>query len=253
MNHKIIPFDFRRNIVVPGDEEETIAFCRDHFLEIAQESIKKRNAFYVALSGGTTPKRILESIASDPFKNKIDWSKVYIFWSDERAVPPDHPESNFSMAMSSGLKNIAKPTQIYRMKADGDSLEMGAKEYEDTIKKIVPKASFDLVMLGMGEDGHTASLFPDTEGLHCKDRLVIPNYLPQKKSWRMTFTFDCIHQAKLIVLYVMGKNKAETLKAVLEGKYEPNRYPAQRIGKEDLQALWIIDTEASRLLNLPKL
>jgi 6-phosphogluconolactonase len=127
---------------------------------------------------------------------RIDWSKIFLFWSDERPVPPEHPESNFFMAMQAGLAKLPIPSsQIFRMHAENE-IEKRAREYEKTIQRVLNGRPFDLMMLGMGEDGHTASLFPDTKGLDAKDQLIIANFVPQKKSWRMTVTFKCINNAE---------------------------------------------------------
>ena len=129
------------------------------------------------------------------------------YMSDERAVPPDHPDSNYRMAMEAGFNQFNIPEEhIYRMKAETD-IETNAVEYEKLIESLLSKGIFDLVMLGMGEDGHTASLFPKTHGLHTNGRLVIANYVPTLNTWRMTLTFNCINQATHIVVYVIGKNK----------------------------------------------
>lgn len=160
LKNLIQSYDERRDVIIPGDEKATLQFCIEHFIESANLAIDQQGYFAVALSGGSTPKNIFKGLVSEQYRNKIDWTKVLIFWSDERSVPPDDPESNYHMAMEAGFKKLPiKPDQIFRMKAEGD-IEEEAKEYERLIQEKIPSKRFDLVMLGMGEDGHTASLFP---------------------------------------------------------------------------------------------
>jgi 6-phosphogluconolactonase len=236
----------KREIMVPGNEVVTLAFCVQHWIKSAQSAIRDHGSFFVALSGGSTPKAIYERLAGLP--DQLDWSKVFFFWSDERAVSPDNPDSNYHMAMEAGLKELSIPSShIFRMPAEKE-IEAGAKEYEKMIQKVLGKRPFDLIMLGMGEDGHTASLFPHTEGLHVKDRQVIANFIPQKKCWRMTMTFSCINSAKQAAIYVLGPSKKEMVKEVLLSKEEPERFPVQAVGTKERPALWILDESAASLL-----
>jgi 6-phosphogluconolactonase len=129
------------------------------------------------------------------------------------------------------------------MKAE-TQIEENALAYEKLIKEKVSSGEFDLIMLGMGDDGHTASLFPHTHGLHTDGRWVIANYVPQKKTWRMTFTFDCINKGKNICLYVMGSKKEDMLARVLDEPYDPDQFPVQRVGTPDHKAIWVMDEAA---------
>ena len=243
-------FDARRDLLIPGNKEQTIDFCVKQLIQIGQEAIHLRGSFFLALSGGSTPNAIFKKVGQSPYKEELDWSKVYLFWSDERSVPPIDKENNYYNGMQAGLSLLPIPsTNIYRMQAE-ENIEENALAYEKLIKQKVPHNSFDLVMLGMGEDGHTASLFPETHGLHTNDRLVIANYVPQKSTWRMSLTYECIHLAKQIIIYVLGKEKAFTVKQVLTEKEQPNHYPIQRIGTPTQKALWVLDSSASHELLL---
>lgn len=233
--------DERRKIIVPGDEETTVQYAVDHFVTLAQRAIVDHGAFFVALSGGSTPKRIYAELPK--YKDVVDWKRVFLFWSDERSVPPEDPESNYHMAMTSGLEKLGIPdNQIFRMHAEVD-IEENAKAYEKQIRKTIGIRTFDLIMLGMGDDGHTASLFPGTKGLTVQDRLVIANEVPQKNTWRMTFTFPLINSAQA-VFYVLGKNKAKPLASVFQG----DSLPAARVGTREHPALWIVDNAAAIFL-----
>lgn len=237
--------DDRRNLVVPGDQEATIKWSVEHFIHCAKESIARQDRFTVALSGGSTPKAIYKALTQPENRTRIDWSKVLLFWSDERAVPPSETESNYRMAMDAGLKELPlRKDHIFRMHAEED-IETQALRYEEHIASHVPNRTFDLVMLGMGEDGHTASLFPNTSGLGAKSQRVIANYIQQMNTWRMTLTFEQINSSRHIAVYVLGKAKAHTLAMVLKGTYDPTHLPAQKIGNPQHKCLWIADLDAA--------
>ncbi len=241
---KTSQWDDKRDLIIPGNHDMTIAFCVEHFLTLAKAAIENHGAFYVALSGGSTPKAIFERLSISSY-DMIDWKKVYLFWSDERSVPPDSPESNYHMAMEAGLKKLPIK-HIYRMVAE-ENIEESAKAYEKTIHDTLKGKPFDLIMLGLGEDGHTASLFPNTEGLKAVDREIIANFVPQKATWRMTMTFTCINRATHTVFYVLGAGKKQMLAEVLK-KNAPLIYPAQHVGTKINRALWIADEAAGALL-----
>jgi 6-phosphogluconolactonase len=184
-------------------------------------------------------------LASQEKRQEVDWKHCWLFWSDERAVAPTDTDSNYHMAMEAGLKTLGiPPEQIFRMVAE-NNIAQHAIDYEAAIKKHVNDAQFDLVMLGMGDDGHTASLFPWTEGLHVNDRLVIANYIPEKKVWRMSLTFECINKARDIDIYILGDGKADMVKKALTGPYKPDDLPIQKVGTKERPAFWICDSGAA--------
>lgn len=236
-------WDARRDYIIPGNTEETILFAVEHWLHSAQRAIQQRGRFTVALSGGSTPKAIYQKLAQNP---ELDWSKVWLFWSDERAVPPDHPDSNYRMAMESFSRLPIPQSQIFRMKAEKE-IEKNALDYEEKLHHHLGKELFDLVMLGVGEDGHTASLFPNTPALTLENRLVAANPLPQKNTWRMTLTFPAINQSFHSTLYALGAPKHLIVPQVLNAAID-SPYPASRIGTPDRKALWILDSSAASLL-----
>ena len=243
-------FDARRDIALPGSHEATIEFCVEYFIERAREAILEKDLFTVALSGGSTPKEILKKLASDEYSGRVEWDKVLFFFGDERSVGPEDPDSNYKMAMDCALKSLNIPSnRIFRMVAEKDP-EANADAYAKLIEEKVPNAQFDLVTLGMGDDGHTASLFPKTKALDITNRLVVPNEVPQKQTLRMTLTYPCINQAHHICFYVLGEKKAMMLKEVLQGPYVPHNHPSQKIGTQTHKALWIVDQEAAKGLSL---
>jgi 6-phosphogluconolactonase len=234
-------WDERRFLIIPGDNNATIIFCVEHFIAASKEAITDHDAFFVALSGGSTPKAIYEHLCKSPYREQIDWKKIYLFWSDERSVPPTDPESNYHMAMHAGFKDMPiSKDHIFRMQAESD-IEENALKYERTIKEVLKGRPFDLIMLGMGDDGHTASLFPGTEGLKAKNRLVIANHVPQRNTWRISFTYECINSAHHIAIYVLGANKRNMLDRVLKRQED---LPIAKIGTKTNKALWIVDEAA---------
>lgn len=242
MEDHLMPFnDSKRIVHFFHSAKEAVDYAVEDLVEKGREAIRSRGIFSIALSGGQTPQSIFKELAKH-HAHSLDWSKVLIFWSDERSVPPQHPDSNYYNAMQSGLQELPlKKENIFRMVAEMD-IEENALAYEKLIDSKIPLGIFDFVMLGMGEDGHTASLFPETNGLYSKDRLIIPNFVPKKSTWRMTMTFDCINQARYIAIYVIGPNKKEILSKVLEGPYLPDFLPIQKIGTPSSPAHWIVST-----------
>ncbi|MCB1181258.1 MAG: 6-phosphogluconolactonase [Chlamydiia bacterium] len=239
-------FDERRLLALPGNREETLKFATEHFTTLANDSIDDHGFFAVALSGGSTPKEIFKLLSSKEYRERVDWTSVYLFWSDERAVPPSDPESNYHMAMEEGgLRTLPiQKDNIFRMIAE-KNIHENAESYELIIKKKLKNSPFDLVMLGVGEDGHTASLFPKTKALDIKNRRVVANYVPQKNSWRISFTYDLINEASHICLYVLGGNKAKVIHKILNSPFNPAQLPSQGIGTKEHPALWIMDDLAS--------
>lgn len=239
-------YDDRRFIALPGDHDATIDFAVKHFINTAQQAIESKGSFFVALSGGSTPKKIFEKLALPENRAAADWTKTFLFWGDERAVAPDDKDSNYKMAMDSGFAKLPIPkSQIFRMKAEKD-IEKHAAEYEDILKKHLHGKGLDLVMLGMGDDGHTASLFPKTKALTVTDRWVVANEVPQKSCFRMTFTYPFINKAENIVFYIMGKDKSERVYQVLTDKN--HTYPSSGIGTKEHPATFLLDQEASQEL-----
>jgi 6-phosphogluconolactonase len=213
---------------------------------LAREAIDACGRFTWALSGGSTPRQLYALLASDRFVSEIEWSRVYFFWGDERCVPPNHEESNYRMVREA-LLDVIRPQadQVFRMRGEDDPDE-AARAYEATLRTFfgdtVAAPSFDLVLLGMGADGHTASLFPGTGALEETKRWVVPNRVSRTGPARLTMTLSVINAAHQILFLVSGSDKAERLKQVLE---DPNaRLPAQRVRPTHGELEWMIDAEA---------
>lgn len=218
----------------------------------------------MALAGGSTPKSLYQLLASDKFKDQIDWRKVFFFFGDERNVPPDSKKSNYRMAN----ENLLQPLQIraeniFRWKTELKDAEQTAKNYAETLedffdtaenppadaggsKKSFPR--FNLILLGMGDDGHTASLFPFTEALKETEKTAVANRVEKLDSMRLTLTFPVINDASNVMFLVSGAGKAKTLRRVLKGDFQPEKYPAQNVKPANGELLWLIDEPAARLL-----
>lgn len=231
------------------NEPDYLLGCVKHWVECAKQAIKKRGRFVVALSGGKTPQSLYQALASPEWKHQVEWRHVWLLWSDERAAPPESPVSNYHMAMEAGLGMLDIPKQqIMRMEAESN-ISLHAIQYAKQIEQCIQNGKMDLVMLGMGDDGHVASLFPETAALLEKKRLVVANEVPQLNTWRMTMTYPAFERAELTVVYVKGSSKAETLKVVWEGENNPLTLPAQKIGTQQAPALWMCDRSAVSALS----
>ena len=235
------------------------AVCRaaaEEFVRAAAEAARQKGSFTVALSGGSTPRTLYGLLATDPaLRAQVPWDKLHLFFGDERHVPPDHPESNFRMAQEAMFSEAPlKPEQIARIKGELADAAQAAREYEQVLREFFHLAAgepprFDLVLLGMGPDGHTASLFPGTKALHEKERLVVSNWVGKFFTERITLTAPALNSAACVIFLVLGEDKAPALKAVLEGPYEPEQLPAQLIQPKNGKLVWLVDKTAARLLD----
>jgi len=241
-------------IVVLTDPSAVANEAAGRMAGLARASITARGRFTLALSGGSTPRALYALLASDNYRDRIEWGRALIFWSDERCVPPDDAESNYRLAHESPLSKVSIPSShVHRVMGEADP-EHAAMLYEQIIRREVPAAvgipAFDLILLGLGPDGHTASLFPGTAALHEKHRLVVANYVPQLNAHRITFTAPLINAAANVMFLVVGSDKADVLRAVLEGEFKPDVFPAQRIAPGKGTLTWLIDRAAAiRLRN----
>jgi 6-phosphogluconolactonase len=250
-------------LCVYRDAEEVALKAARRFARLADQYVVGCGRFTVALSGGSTPRAMNSFLAAPPFLDTVPWSSIYFFWGDERCVPPDHPDSNYRMARETLLSKVPVPEDnIFRIPAENPDPDRAAEEYETTLRhvfaRLAPKTStaplatvprFDLVLLGMGADGHTASLFPDTPALHADDRVVTANYVEKLNAHRITLTARTINNARNVTFLVAGEDKAEALKQVLEGSYQPETYPSQLIQPQNGSLLWMADEAAARLLS----
>ena len=246
--------DFRIEIV-----NGPAQICRTAAGEIVHRVDRTATAakpFTMALSGGSTPMGLHTLLVSDPaVRDRLPWHHLHFFWGDERHVPPDHPQSNYRMAYESLFTLAPVPIEnIHRVPAEEPDAALAAEKYERELRtffrlEIGQLPRFDCILLGMGSDGHTASLFPHTEALHELNRLVVANWVDKFKTYRVTLTVPVLNHANLVVFLVSGHDKAEALKEVLQGDRQPERFPAQLIQPDPGNLLWIVDRAAARLLS----
>ena len=221
-----------------------------HVLEHAQQAISARDSFTLALAGGSTPKGLYTRLAAPPFRSQLDWTKVRVFWGDERHVPPDHEDSNYRMAHEALLSRVPiSMAHVHRVPSELPDAQTVADQYEAVLRKQfdvfepdVPR--FDFILLGMGPDGHTASLFPGTQAVHATSRLVAAPWVERLQTSRITFTPVLLNHARQVTFLICGHAKAQTLHAVLEGPFQPDALPAQIIRPHSGHLTWFVDQAA---------
>jgi 6-phosphogluconolactonase len=226
-----------------------------YFVEMAGEAVAGLGRARIAISGGSTPKAAFQLLAdpSQPWRDRMPWENLDLFWVDERTVPPDQADSNFRMTREAMLDQVPlKPEQIHRMEGELEP-DVAAARYESELRNCfrlegaeIPR--FDLIALGMGDDGHTASLFPHTQAIHEMSRLVTANHVPQKDTWRITLTWPVINHASSVFFLISGADKAAVLKEVLTGPHDPERLPSQLIWPASGILTLILDKAAAALL-----
>ena len=222
---------------------------------MVQEGVARNGRAAIALAGGSTPKGLYTLLASAEWKPQIPWDKVHIFWGDERHVPPDHQDSNYRMAWETLLAHIPIPaTHVHRIQSELKNASEAAEVYNQELKEHFrlqenEKPRFDLILLGMGPDGHTASLFPGTSAVHETKQCVVAPWVEKFDTYRITLTPPVLNEAANIIFLVAGADKAETLKFVLEAAYEPDLYPAQIVQPSEGRLLWLVDQAAGNFLS----
>lgn len=240
-------------IRIVGDLPGVAQATADEFVDRARRAIEHHGRFTVALSGGSTPKALHGVLAERTAKNPklIDWSRVQIFFGDERHVPPDHPDSNYRMAKETLLSKVPIPSEnIHRMLAENPDAAQVAAEYDKVLvsafqlKGDTQLPRFDCILLGMGPDGHTASCFPGTTAVHEDKRRVVENWVPKLNTWRITFTFPVINHAECVIPMVSGHDKAPALREVM-GNGDPDTYPIKNVHPTHGDLIWIVDRTAA--------
>jgi 6-phosphogluconolactonase len=232
----------------------------DHFVALAREAIATNGRFAVALAGGSTPRAAYALLATDEFSSRVDWSLVHVFWGDERCVPSDHPDSNYRMGREVLFDQVSLPARnVHRMRGELEPADAAA-EYERVLRAFfLPSEGreaeeetrlvrFDLVLLGMGGDGHTASLFPGTAVIREQTRWVLAYYVEKLDAWRITLTPAVINAAANVTFIVSGSGKAERLRQVLARPHQPDLLPAQIVSPVRGHLRWLVDAPAAGLL-----
>lgn len=248
----------RINYYVEADGDALARRAAQYFVEMVTEAADARGRARIAVSGGSTPKAAFQLLA-DPhqrWRSAMPWDRLNLYWVDERTVPPDHPDSNYGMTRDAMLSHVPlPPDQIHRMEGELEP-EVAAARYESTLRNTfrlegAESPRFDLISLGMGPDGHTASLFPYTEAIHEMSRLVTANHVPQMDTWRITLTWPVINHARSVFFLIGGAEKAERVRDVFLGPRDPERLPSQLIWPSSGILTLFLDKAAAALLPPP--
>ena len=240
-----------RKLTTPQDLFHAAA---EEFIRAASEAVEKRGRFAVALAGGSTPKSLYALLAANA-SSSLPWSQMFFFFGDERHVPPDHPDSNYRMANESLFsKAPIPPGNVFRMPTENPDADAVAAAYEQTLRNFFSAKpgefpSFDLILLGMGPDGHTASLFPETAALEERSRLVVANWVEKLKTSRITLTLPVLNAARCVAFLVSGADKAPALHQVLEGDGPGEKYPSKLVQPERGKLIWFVDRAAASELS----
>jgi 6-phosphogluconolactonase len=236
-----------RDFIVLDSANDVATATADRMIAAGMEAIERHGRYYVALTGGSTPLMVCPLLVVPPRVNSLDWSKVEFFFGDERAVPSRHPESNYNLARTALLDYLpgVRPGQVHRMIGEAADLDAACRAYESLIARTIGAphgaiSSFDLIWLGMGADGHTASLFSDTAAISERSRWVVPNWVPKLDAWRMTMTYPLLNAAREVNFVVTGADKAAAVAAVRDGDGE---VPASRV--EAARTTWYVDRAAA--------
>lgn len=250
-----MPSKLKIQYIVEPDSAALARRTAQHFVEVTEQAVAKRGRARIAISGGSTPKAAFQLLADpeQPWLKRMPWDKLDLYWVDERTVPPTSPDSNYRMTREALLDHVPlKPEQVHRMEGELEP-EVAAARYESLLRNTfrlegAETPRFDLISLGMGDDGHTASIFPHTEAIHTLDRLVMTNHVPQMKTWRITLTWPVINQGSSVFFLIGGEKKAELVREVFTGPLDPERLPSQLIWPAGGILTLILDKDAAALL-----
>jgi len=239
--------------------DAVVADAAGRFVAAAAQAVRETGRFVVALAGGSTPKRLYELLSTPEYARKVDWARTHVFFGDERCVPPEDPASNYRMARLALLDRVpVAATNVHRMRGEDDPAEAAAA-YERQLRTTFATPSgpptlrgdgrFHLVLLGMGDNGHTASLFPGLSAVRERERWVMAEHVAEVGTWRITLTPPVLNAAVQVVFLVLGAEKAAMLKRVLQGPAQPDELPAQAIAPQDGALTWLVDAAAAAELD----
>lgn len=240
----------KRDVIICRNADDLCRQAAAEFVRLAKESRHDRGRFTVALSGGSTPRALYSLLAAPEYKERIFWPQVHLFWGDERCVPPDHADSNYRMVRESLLSKIQIPeTNVHRMAGEKEP-RVAAAEYERRLIQFFQLSNdelprFDLIFLGLGEDGHTASLFPESDALKETKHLVTANYVEKLNAHRLTLTLPVLNHGAAVLFLITGAGKATVVKEILRDGSDPSRFPAAQIQPAHGRLTWLITQDAA--------
>jgi len=240
-------------IRVLASSQEVFELAAEEFVRQTNDAVSKRGRFTVALSGGSTPKALYQLLV-ERYAAKLPWAQIFFFWGDERHVPPDHPDSNYRMAKEALLSKVPVPTEnVFRIPTEEKDAVRAAASYEQTLRKFFKLKPgefprFDLILLGMGPDGHTASLFPHTDALQEKTRLVVAHGIEKFQAYRLTLTLPVINNSACVMFLVTGSDKAAALREVLASDSPADQFPAKLVQPLNGKVIWAVDRTAAASL-----
>lgn len=244
----------QHHLQVKDNSDAVARAAADMFTRLAQEAVEERGRFTVALSGGSTPRLLYRLLASDAYRDRVPWDRIVFFFGDERWVPPTDDSSNYKLANDELFAKVGvDPANVFPVPTVGISPGEAADQYEQTLVEVfgigqMEMPSFDLIFLGMGDDGHTASLFPGTDACHERERLVVAQWVDKVNMYRITLSPPVLQNARNVVFMVTGADKAETLKEVVHGPLNIDMYPSQLLREAKGEVTWLVDKAAAKLL-----
>jgi len=240
-----------KNIHAYPNKGKLVAATTECIADCMEQAIQKNGLCNMALSGGKTPGGIFSLLASNPYRDRLDWSRLYLFWGDERMVPPEHQDSNFRLVQETLLDHIKIPDEnVHRMRGEIAPEEAAAEYIEllhDHFKGDLP--CFDLMLLGLGEDGHTASLFPETDAVEESKKHAVAVFVPKLDAWRVTLTLPVLNAARKILFLVSGKSKSEMVQRIISNKQPAKEIPATMVNPQNGELHWMLDSDAMVLIN----
>ena len=243
--------NMNKNIHVYSNKEKLVAETTERVIDSIEKAIQKNGLCNVALAGGNTPGGVYSMLATNPYQGRVDWGRLHFFWGDERMVPPEHQDSNFRMVQKTLLDHIKIPdVNVHRIRGE-IAPEQAAEEYasllNDHFKADLPE--FDIILLGLGEDGHTASLFPETDAVEECEKHVVAVFVSKLSTWRVTLTLPVLNAAREILFLVSGKSKSEIVQRIMSIKQPAKELPATMVNPQNGELHWMLDSEAMVLIN----
>jgi len=241
----------KRKLHAYPNKEQMVTATTERVINEIGQAIQERGLCNMALAGGNTPREVYSTLADDPYRDRVDWDRLHLFWGDERMVPPEHEDSNFRMVKETLLDHVGIPDgNVHRIRGEIVP-EQAAREYAEFLHNHFKSDSprFDIILLGIGEDGHTASLFPGTDAVEECKLYTVGVFVPRLDTWRVTLTFPVLNAAREVLFLAAGKSKSDIVQRIISIKQPAKEFPASMVNPEDGTLHWMLDSEAMVLIN----